>query len=410
MKGKENTKKRAQAAEKKEAAFGPSIDLGKYDFEEDSCDTIESLEDLTSTETSILSDVAFDLDEEGVSASFVQRNNDDIFVNVMEKQPGLEILSTMQALEKYDWLSDYLWKVVTVDQDKYTSTSELEMYNGYFIRAKTGAKIKMPVQSCLLISRSNIAQNVHNIVIAEPGSELHIISGCATPPSTEHALHIGVSEVYIGENAKLSFTMMHRWVDTVDVRPRSGAIVEKNGVYMSNYAILSNPGSIQMNPTVRLVGEGSRSDLNSVIHGSRFSKYDVGGILRLEAPYASGKVVNRSIATDSSEVISRGDLIGKSARAKGRVECDGLLLSDKAKIIAVPALQALAEGAELSHEATVGKVGEEQLSYLMSRGLTEEESVSLIVSGFVDLQVPDLPSALQSSVDYAIKLSLSGGM
>ena len=134
------------------------------------------------------------------------------------------------------------------------------------------------------------------------------------------------------------------------------------------------------------------------------------GFLFLESPHTSGKVISRTIATDESEIIARGDLIGAAPETKARLECDGLLISDKAAIRAVPMLQAKAEGTELSHEATVGKVGADQLNYLMSRGLSEEESTSLIVSGFVKLKVPDLPPALQSAIDDAVKLSLAGGM
>jgi len=110
------------------------------------------------------------------------------------------------------------------------------------------------------------------------------------------------------------------------------------------------------------------------------------------------------------EIIARGDLVGLSSQTKARLECDGLLISDSAVIRAVPMLVARAEGAELSHEATVGKVGAEQLNYLMSRGLDEEEATSLIIRGFVKLKVPGLPPALQSSIDDAIKMSLEGGM
>ena len=204
--------------------------------------------------------------------------------------------------------------------------------------------------------------------------------------------------------------MVHRWSEKTDVRPRSAAIIEENGSYISSYALLSPLKSIQTFPKVRLVGPGAKSDLYSIVYGSKNSKYDIGGSLSLEVPRTSGKVVSRTIATEKSEIIARGDLIGLSKETRARLECDGLLISDSASIRAIPMLLAQAEGAELSHEATVGKVGAEQLSYLMSRGLNEEEATSLIIRGFVKLKVPDLPIALQKSIDDAIKMSLEGGM
>ena len=406
----EDMKKRAKSAKDKQAQYGEDIDLDKYDYATDEVRELESIDEVSSSDQSLVSEVGFDTSQKSVSASFIQFDAESILADVLLSQEGLEVLPMSQALKQYDWLQDYLWNAVSVDIDKYTARSELESYNGYFIRAKAGAKIGMPVQSCLIMKKNQAVQNVHNIIIAEEDSELHIINGCATPSEVEQSLHLGVTEFYVKKNAQLSFTMVHRWSEKTDVRPRSAAIVEENGTYISSYALLSPLKSIQTFPKVRLVDSGAKADLYSIVYGSKESKYDVGGLLSLEAPRANGKVVSRSIATESSEIIARGDIVGLSGQTKGRLECDGLLISDSAVIRAVPMLLARAEGAELSHEATVGKVGAEQLSYLMSRGLSEEEATSLIIRGFVKLKVPGLPDALQKSIDTAIKMSLEGGM
>ncbi len=403
-------KKRAESAKDKHAQYGDDIDLDTFEYATDDFRELESIDEVSSSDRSLVSEVGFDPSQKSVSASFIQFDAESILADVFLSQEGLEVLPMSQALKQYDWLQNYLWNAVPVDVDKFTARSELESYNGYFIRAKAGAKIGMPVQSCLIMKKNQTVQNVHNIIIAEEGSELHIISGCATPSEVEQSLHLGVSEFYVKKNAQLSFTMVHRWSEKTDVRPRSAAIVEEGGTYISSYALLSPLKSIQTFPKVHLVGSGAKSDLYSIVYGSKESKYDVGGLLSLEAPRTSGKVISRSIATESSEIIARGDLVGLSGQTKGRLECDGLLISDSAIIRAVPMLLARAEGAELSHEATVGKVGAEQLSYLMSRGLSEEEATSLIIRGFVKLKVPGLPEALQTSIDSAIKMSLEGGM
>jgi Fe-S cluster assembly scaffold protein SufB len=406
----DDLKKRAKSAKEKEAQYGDDLDLDKYEYTSSETSEMESIDEVSSEDRSLVQEVGFDPEQEQVAASFIQFDAESILADVLLSQEGLEVLPMSQALKQYDWLLDYLWKAVPVDVDKYTARSELESYNGYFIHAKAGAKIGMPVQSCLIMKKSQAVQNVHNIIIAEEGSELHIINGCATPSEVEQSLHLGVTEFYVKKNAKLSFTMVHRWSEKTDVRPRSAAIIEENGTYISSYALLSPLKSIQTFPKVRLVGAGAKSDLYSIVYGTKNSKYDVGGMLSLEAPRTGGKVISRSIATDSSEIIARGDLIGFTGDTKARLECDGLLISDTASIRAVPMLHARAEGSELSHEATVGKVGAEQLSYLMSRGLDEEEATSLIIRGFVKLKVPGLPAALQSSIDSAIKMSLEGGM
>ncbi|TFG10308.1 SufD family Fe-S cluster assembly protein [Candidatus Thorarchaeota archaeon] len=405
----EKKRKRAEAAKKKSAAYGEDLDLDQFEFSHEQPRRMD-LDEVSEEDRDLVSEVGFDASERLASGSYLQFDNESILADVLIGQEGLEVIPTSEALEKYDWLSDYLWNAVPVDTDKYTAASELEHYDGYFIRAKSGHKIQMPVQTCLVLKKGKSIQNVHNIIIAEEGSEMHIITGCATPSDVERSLHLGVSEFYVKKKARLTFTMVHKWSDKIDVRPRSATVVEDNGVFVSSYAILSPLRSIQTFPKVRLMGRNSRADLYSVVYGTKQSKYDVGGALILEAAASSGKIISRSIATEQSEIIARGDLIGKHSGVKARLECNGLLLSDEAEIGAVPALRATSEGVELSHEATVGKVGADQLNYLMSRGLTEEEATTLIVNGFVQLKAPDLPPSLQRSIDDAIKLTLEKGL
>ncbi len=161
------------------------------------------------------------------SGTFVQMDRSVVHSSATEE--GVEVMAITKALEKYDWLQDYWWQAVSVDQDKFTAQAELDLQNGYFIRALPGAKVVYPVQACLYIAHKNLAQKVHNIIIAEEGSELHIITGCATHPMNASGLHIGVSEFYIKRGAKVTFTMIHNWAPEIEVRPRSGAILEEGG-------------------------------------------------------------------------------------------------------------------------------------------------------------------------------------
>ncbi|MHA1770630.1 MAG: SufB/SufD family protein [Candidatus Thorarchaeota archaeon] len=409
MTDKKDLRKRAERALDRTSAYGDDIDLSEFTFSDAEPRSIGA-DSILEEDWSLAEEVGFDASQKRVAGSYIQFDNESILADVLIKQEGLEVIPTHEALKKYDWAWDYLWNAVPVDADKYTAISELQQYDGYFIRAEEGATIEMPVQTCLVIKKGHSVQNVHNIVIAEPDSELHIITGCATPSDLERSLHLGVSEFYVKKNAKLTFTMVHKWNESVDVRPRSGTIVEENGVFISSYAILSPARTLQTYPKVRLVGRNARADLYSVVYGTKDSKYDVGGALILEAPGTGGKVVSRSIATEHSEIIARGELVGEVNGVRARLECNGLLLSENARIGAVPMLDAIAEGVELSHEATVGKVGTDQLNYLMARGLTEEEATSLIVRGFMHLKAPDLPAPLQRAIDDAVKMTLEKGL
>jgi len=402
-------KKRARSARKRPPKYGEDIDLEIFDVPGPGVADLK-LEDLSERDREVVSQVGFSPEEQGVAGSYAQFDNESILADVMIRPEGLEVLPTREALSRYDWLHDYLWNAVAVDTDKFTAASELEEYNGYYIRAKAGAKIDMPVQSCLVVKRGHSMQNVHNIIIAEEGSELHVITGCATPGVMERSLHLGISEFYVKRNAKLTFTMVHKWNEQMDVRPRSAIVVEEGGTYISSYAILSTARTVQTYPKVTLSGRRAHADLYSVVYGRSDSKYDIGGALMLAAPGANGKVVSRTIASDRSDIMARGNLVGSVSGVKGRLECNGLILSEKARIAALPMLEALADGVELSHEATVGKVGADQLNYLMSRGMTEEEATSLIISGFIRLKTPGLPAMLQRSIDDAVKMTLEKGL
>jgi Fe-S cluster assembly scaffold protein SufB len=402
-------KKRAQRARNKTALYGLDIDVDRFAHDGSAVGTLKRLDDLSEMDRAVVSQVAFDPDQKAVAGSYLQIDHELILAEMTLQEEGLEILPINEALMKHDWLSDYLWNAVLVDADKYTATSELEKYDGYFIRAKPGVKVKIPIQSCMLMRKNRSLQNIHNIIIAEEGSELHVVNGCTSLSTTQNALHLGVSEFYVGKNAKLSFTMVHRWSEAVDVRPRSATIVSENGIYIENYAILSPIHSIQSYPQSRLTGMNAKADLTSVVYGSKDSRYDVGGLLTLEAPGANGFVVARAVATDRADITSRGDIIGMAPGTKGRLECDSLLLSDESKVDAIPRLEALHRDCVLSHEATVGKIGNEQLEYLMSRGFNEDKAAALIVSGFVSLDIPGLPPTIQRVVDETIRMALDEG-
>ena len=246
-------REKAKAAAAKPAAFGEDIDLGVYvsSSEEQPYQSDPSQFSAKAKEQMLGAGVILD-DPSQRAGTFIQTDNAPVHSSVREE--GVEVMAVSQALEKYDWLADYWWQAVAVDTDKYTANVELNQNNGYFIRALPGHKIVYPVQACLYLAKARLAQNVHNIIIAEEDSELHIITGCTTASDEEAGLHLGVSEFYIKKGAKVTFTMIHNWNPEVAVRPRSAAIVEEDGVFLNNYVLMKPVHSLQMYPTVRCVG------------------------------------------------------------------------------------------------------------------------------------------------------------
>jgi hypothetical protein len=279
----------------------------------------------------------------------------------------------------------------------------LDLHDGYVIRALPGEKSVYPVQACLYIDKEGLQQNVHNIIIAEEDSELHIITGCSTSPHTRRAAHVGISEFFVKKNAKLTFTMIHNWAEEMIVRPRSVAQVEEGGLFINNYICMRPVRSLQMYPTTHLVGENAVARFYSIIVGSPETEYDAGARVYLTKPGTRAEVVARTIS-NGGKIISRGHLIGQVPDIKAHLECKGLILNGGV-IHAVPELEGHADGVEMSHEAAVGKIAQEEIMYLMSRGLSEDEATSTIVRGFLSVDIPGLPPQLKAEIDRAIEAS-----
>lgn len=392
---------KARQAKEKKAGLGPDIDLDAYESEAVAHEYVEDLHVLSEADKKRMILAGVDAEEKDRSGTFIQK--DTVVVHAHSKQEGLEVIPIKDALKKYDWVQDYYWKLVAVDADKYTAKAQLDLHNGYVIRALAGSKVIYPVQACMYLEKEGLSQNVHNIIVAEEGSELHIITGCATAAHLRRGLHVGISEFYIKKDAKLSFTMIHHWAEEVMVRARSVGVVEEGGLFLNNYICMRPVKSLQMYPTTHLVGKGAVARFYSLLVGSPVSEMDVGGRIVLKEPDTRAEIISRAI-TNGGNIIARGDLIGEAPGIKAHLECRGLILKG-GSIHAIPELQAKVDGVEMSHEAAVGKIAQEEILYLMSRGLSEDEATSTIVRGFLSVDIPGLPSQLKAEIDRAVEQS-----
>lgn len=401
-------KEAAWEAREKPGGYGDDFDPAEFIHEKNE----GGEEDLSAKlrEVAVLS--GFDPEEKQRAASYFQRNEDVLYEKVSGLYHGqVEVMSIERALEHYDWLWDYWWKTVAVDADKFTAYTELYQKGGYFIRILPGAKVELPIQSCLMMSEHEGSQRVHNIIIAEEGSSAEIISGCTTVPQVETGMHLGVSEFYIKKGAHLSFTMIHNWAENFYVRPRTGALLEDDASFINNYILLKPVKSLQSNPRAILKGKRSRVRFNSIIHGRAGSVLDLGSVLELIGEDSRGEAVSRAAAGDESCVLMRGKLLAFSNSAQARLECKGMLLSDQARMQAIPELEVVkAPRADLNHEAAVGPINRAAVEYLMARGLTEEEATSLIIQGFMKVGITGLPEILEKMVDEMAESILKGGL
>ncbi len=383
----------------KEGPSKDNLDLRAYRDKASEHAPLKDLSQLSAEDAKVLLMAGIDPAGKERSGSFLQMDHSVVHSRTDFK--GLEVMSSSEARQKYDGLKEYWWKAVRIDQDLYTRRTEDHQEHGYFIRSEPGAKVDYPLQACLYLTEDRLAQDVHNVIIAEEGSHLNIITGCATGPGVHSGLHVGVSEFYVKRGASIHFTMIHNWAEDMLVRPRTGVLVEEDGTFVSNYICLLPARDLQMYPTSILRGRGAVATFNSVLLARPGSLLDVGSRIILQAEGSRGEVVSRAVSTGGT-IVARGQLVGEAPGIKAHLECKGLLLSDQGVIQAIPELEAKRSNLEMTHEAAVGKIRQEEVEYLMARGLSEREATSLIIKGFLSLDIVGLPEHLKREIQRMI--------
>jgi len=403
IKSSESYRKKAREAAKKPATYGEDIDLSEYSSSAEEQAYMAEPGKLSSKAKKKMLEAGVELEDlSRRSGTYIHMNNTPVHSSIQGE--GVEVMPVSKALEKHDWLADYWWKATEVDTDKYTASIELSGSDGYFIRTLPGHKTLFPVQTCLYMEKAKFAQNVHNIIIAEEGSELDIITGCTTASAEEPGLHMGVSEFYIKKGAKVTFTMIHSWNPAVAVRPRTGVVVEENGLFLSNYVLMKPVHSLQMYPSARCVGENAAVRYNSILVAGKGSNLDVGSKTILSARGCKTEIISRAITT-GGKIIARGYIEGDAPDVKGHLECRGIILEGNGSIHAIPELKGNLAGIDLSHEAAVGKIAEEEVEYLMARGLTRNEATATIVRGFLRVDIQGLPPMLGAEIERTVEAS-----
>jgi len=365
--------------------------------------------DLTKVPHKILEEAekaGLESNEQNRAGTFFHLNQETVTAKVNELfEDKLELMDVKAALKKYSWLEGYMWKVVSKDKDEFTKKVAEDYSGGYFMRILPGAELTFPLQSCLMISQRNLEQRVHNIIIAEEGSKSHIITSCVQHSSVPKASHLGISEIYVKKGAMLNFTMIHQWSENTLVRPRSGAQVDDNATFISNYVCMHPVRDVQMYPVAYCTGEDSRVSFNSILYGHQNSQLDIGSKAILSGKGSKAEMISRAIAREGSKMIIRGMIEGDSSDCKGHLECRGLLMDDESFMQSIPELIAKKKGVEITHEAAVGKISEKEITYLMTRRLSRDQAVSLIIRGFMDVSILGLPEALNAEIKSIVDAS-----
>ena len=404
MKWSEKVKELAKKALNKPPAYGPPINVSKFRITSEIKD-LQTLLERPDVLERMLS-VGIDVKTKYKAGSFMQF--DEKVIKTLAGVSCVKIMSLEEAKGEFgeEWLEKYYWRAIGVDTDMFTAFVELYGKGGYVIIVEKNCRVEKPIQACLYLATESFLQTPHNIIIIEDNAEANLITGCTI--GAHRGAHLGISEFYVGKNARLTFTMIHSWGPLVDVRPRTGVVVDEGGVFISNYISLRPVNTVQTFPKAVLKGEKASATFNTLIYGLGKSFYDLGAKAVLKAPKTSAQISSKVVAAGSSTVISRGLIIAEADDVKGHYECRGLMLSDKASIRTIPELETKVKNAELTHEAAIGRINVNELAYLMSRGFTEEEATAMIVKGFLEPEIPGLPYTLKMTIKRFTEIAARG--
>ena len=320
---------------------------------------------------------------------------------------GLHIYPINKALEHIPHVRDNLFfKLVDKDRNNYTRQSFESDPVGYYIKVDPGIKLEEPLQAAFLLCTSDSTQIIHNIIELGDNSHLNIVNGCTTAKHDNRGTHIGITETYLRKGSFLGYTMLHKWGPEVEVFPFGVTEVEENSRFISNYVGMTSVKKIVSYPVAHVKKQGS-ARFYSVIYARPESNFDMGSKAILEGDEASGEIISR-VVSEGGNVTSRQMLDGRVSGSLGHMECSGLMINDNGVIHSIPELRGAHPDINLSHEASVGRISTKELSYLMTRGLSEEQARSLIIRGFLDIKIEGIPSKVQELIDDAIERSIAG--
>jgi len=314
---------------------------------------------------------------------------------------GVMFLDTDAALkEQPEIFKKYFGKIIPPEDNKFAALNSAVWSGGSFIYIPPGVKVDMPLQAYFRINAENIGQFERTLIIADEGSEVHYIEGCTAPVYSSESLHSAVVELVAHKDAKLRYTTIQNWSSDVYnlVTKRAyayeGATVEWIDGNIGSKLTMKYPG-------IYLMGERAYGETLSIAFAGKGQHQDTGAKMVHLAPNTTSKITSKSVSRLDGRSTYRGLLnVAKGAtNVKATVRCDALLLDDTSKTDTYPYMEINQEDATITHEATVGKIGDEQIFYLMSRGFSEEEALSLIVNGFMEPFTKELP------MEYAVELN-----
>ena len=305
----------------------------------------------------------------------------------------------------------YFGTVIPSQDNKFAAMNSAVWSGGSFVYIPKGVELGTPLQAYFRVNQERMGQFERTLIIADEGSHAHYIEGCTAPVYSTESFHSGVIEIIVHKNARFRYTTIQNWSNNMYNLVTQRALVHENA---SMEWLDGNLGSklTMKYPSCFLVGEGAHGEILSIAYAGNGQHHDTGGKVVHAAPRTTSSIVSKSISRGTGRSSYRGlcKVYEGATHSKSNVECDALLLNDTSRTDTYPYIEIEERDANVGHEATVSKVGEEQLFYLMSRGMSEEEAMALIVRGFIEPIAKELPLEYAVELNRLIDLEMEGSV
>lgn len=347
----------------------------------------------------------------GVGAQY---ESETVYHNLREdlSKQGVIFCDTDTAIKEHpDLLRKYFGKVIPPEDNKFAALNSAVWSGGSFIYVPPNVKVDLPLQAYFRINAENIGQFERTLIIADEGSEVHYIEGCTAPIYTTESLHSAVVELIAKKDAKIRYTTIQNWSKDVY------NLVTKRAYAYENARVEWVDGNLGSKltmkyPGVYMLGRNAHAEVISIAFAGSDQHQDAGAKAVHLAPDTTSRITSKSVSKQSGRTTYRGLLhVAKGAtNVKSNVRCDALLLDETSRTDTYPYVEVNEDDATISHEATVGKIGEDQIFYLMSRGFSESDALSLIVGGFIEPFTKELPMEYAVELNRLVKLEMEGSV
>ena len=328
------------------------------------------------------------------------------------EEQGVLFLDTDTALREHpEFFTEYFGTVIPAGDNKFAALNTAVWSGGSFVYVPPGVHVEIPLQAYFRINTENMGQFERTLIIADEGSYVHYIEGCTAPVYSSDSLHSAVVEIIVKKNARVRYTTIQNWSTNVYNLVTKRAIAHEGATMEWIDGNLGSKVTMKY-PSVFLVGEGAKGETLSVAFAGPGQHQDAGAKMVHMAPNTTSSIVSKSVARGGGRAGYRGEvrIEEKAHHSANTVRCDALLVDTISRSDTYPAIDIRVDDVQLGHEATVSRVSEEQLFYLQSRGLPEDEAMAMIVRGFIEPIARELPMEYALELNKLIELNMEGSV